>query len=279
MPFEIAVLVSIGRHPVSGRARRAHTDAQALELGLRVAAATGARLRVWHAGSEPDESALRDYLGMGADALHVLALPAAADPVPALADRLRAVHSALILTGTQAEAGASSGCLPYALAAALDYAIVPGAAALTVLGATAEVQQALPQGRRRALRVGLPVIVTAARAAPPARQVAYARARRGRLIVEQRPVHTVPSPDHGEARPARARPPRSRFAKDATAAERLAALTSGASGARQAHTARVVHPASPAEAAREIHAFLVDRNLIEPAPRAGLAGRRKRSET
>ena len=63
--FEIAVLLSVGGHPASGRARRAPLDAQALELALRLAEAGQAtRIHALHAGN-PAEPALRDYLGMG----------------------------------------------------------------------------------------------------------------------------------------------------------------------------------------------------------------------
>ena len=48
MTLTIAVLVSVGRHPASGRARRADRDARALELALRLS--PSARPLVIHAG-------------------------------------------------------------------------------------------------------------------------------------------------------------------------------------------------------------------------------------
>jgi electron transfer flavoprotein beta subunit len=262
--LEIVVLVSAGRHPISGRARRAPADARALEMGMTEAAAHAVGLSVLHAG-DPDEPALRDYLGMGVEKLEVIRLPPHADPVPALSESLRALRPALVLTGLQAETGWSSGCIPYALAAALGYAIAPAAAALEVEGDSVALQQALPKGRRRVLRVALPAVVTVSDAAPPARQVAYARARRGKLVVKVPAASnspsalasacTAPAGDY-ELRPARARPRRLAAAKGATAAERLQVLTAGAES-----RARVVRPKAPGEGAREILAFLQARGL------------------
>lgn len=258
--LEIAVLVSVGRHPVSGRARRARPDAQALELGLGIAAATGARLRVWHAGSDEAEPALREYLGMGVDELRLVAVGAGMDPLPALAGRLGGTRPSLVLTGDRAEAGIASGYLPYALAAALDYSIVPAAVGLSVVADVVEVGQALPRGRRRLVHAALPALVTVDAAAPAPRPVAYARARRGAVVIERPAVGAAPLPDYGEARPARARPPRSRIAAGATAAERLQALTAAPTG-----QVRIVEPRSAVEGAREIVAMLAARGMIAAA--------------
>src|SRR5690349_249452 len=87
--IDVAVLLSIGSHPASGRPRRAPLDAQALELALRLTeSGQTARIHALHAGN-PDEPSLRDYLGMGLDRLEVLETAPGADPVPALIARLR----------------------------------------------------------------------------------------------------------------------------------------------------------------------------------------------
>ena len=106
MTFEVAVLLSVGRHPASGRARRAELDSRALELALRLAAASagdGAPVRVHavHAGS-PAEPALRDYLGMGVERLTVLDIPASADPLAPLIAHLAARRPSLVLAGMRA---------------------------------------------------------------------------------------------------------------------------------------------------------------------------------
>lgn len=49
--IDVAVLVSIGRHPTTGRARRAEQDARGLELALAMEAELpGTRISVLHAG-------------------------------------------------------------------------------------------------------------------------------------------------------------------------------------------------------------------------------------
>ena len=62
MAIDVAVLLSVGRHPASLRNRAAAADARALELALRLG--DGVRIRALHAG-DPAEPALRDYLAMG----------------------------------------------------------------------------------------------------------------------------------------------------------------------------------------------------------------------
>ncbi|MBE0630174.1 MAG: electron transfer flavoprotein subunit beta/FixA family protein, partial [Burkholderia vietnamiensis] len=57
----IAVLVSVGRHPVSGTARYSRNDAAALELGRQLAERHRAQLDVVHAG-DPANQALAEYL-------------------------------------------------------------------------------------------------------------------------------------------------------------------------------------------------------------------------
>jgi len=71
MNSNVISLVSIGAHPTSGRPRRADQDARAVELGLQLA---GDKLQVLHAG-DIHEPALRAYLGMGLEQLHVLQQP------------------------------------------------------------------------------------------------------------------------------------------------------------------------------------------------------------
>ncbi len=59
--LEVTVLVSIGRHPVTGRARRADQDARGVELARSLA---DAEVSLLHAGelAEASEPALRGYL-------------------------------------------------------------------------------------------------------------------------------------------------------------------------------------------------------------------------
>jgi N,N-dimethylglycine/sarcosine catabolism electron transfer flavoprotein subunit beta len=254
MTLAIAVLVSIGRHPASGRPRRADRDARALDLALRLSPA--AKPQVIHAG-DPREPALRDYLGMGIDSLTVLDLPSGADPIPALAEHLKKLRPQLVLAGSGAEAGECSGMVPYALAAALDAAIVADIADIALAGDRLELLQALPRGRRRRLSAALPAVVTVGSAAPPARPFAFGPASRGCIDIV--PAASAADTERAawQLRPARARPKRLKVATGGSAAERLRAATEIAAG-----RGRLLVDPSPADAARAILDYLRDEGIV-----------------
>lgn len=234
----VAVLVSAGRHPASGRPRRAECDARAVELALRIAPAD--RIDLLHAGS--DDPVLRDYLGMGTGRLVVLAPPPDSDPVPVLAGWLKRRGIDLVLAGTHGEGAPGTGMLPYRLAHSLGMPIVANAASLRLEGNRAEVMRAQPEGLQL-LAMTFPAMITVGAAGPAPRQSAFGRARRG--IVD---VHAVPPEDvapctiEGELRPARPRP-----------------LAGSANVSRSGRSLHV--PASPEEAADTIRAFVAARGL------------------
>lgn len=240
---DVCILVSLGRHPVSGRPRRAARDARAVELGLRLA---GPGVRLVHAG-RADEPGLRDYLGMGVETLTVLEIGAGDDPVPALVEHLRARPADLLLAGTRAEASDDSGLVPYLVAEGLGLPLVAAAAGLDIGAGAVHVHQALPRGQRRAFEAPLPALVTVDDAAPDARACAFARARRG--TVETVAATRVPdsAPAGWTVGPARARPRRLRGSVAGTAEERLRAATQMVAGA-----GRVLRHPDPDEAARAI---------------------------
>ena len=245
MTLVVAVLLSIGRHPASGRSRRAEIDARALELALGL----GARIHAIHAG-DPREPSLRDYLGVGVDTLTVLRQPKDSDVLPALAKHLALLRPGLILAGSAAEQGAGSGMLPYLLARELDLPLLPAIAGIAVNGSLADVLQALPRGRRRQLRADLPAIATVDRAAPAPRQSAYAKARRGRIEIIDIPAGPALVSDAREIA-ARARPRRLKIMTGGSAADRLRAATE-----MQAGRGRLMVDPPADEAARAILEYL-----------------------
>ncbi|HSK41112.1 MAG TPA: electron transfer flavoprotein subunit beta [Arenibaculum sp.] len=251
--IEVAVLLSVGRHPVSNRPRRAPTDARALEMALRLPAS---RRHAVHAG-DPASPVLRDYLGMGLDRLMALDMPAHRDPVEPLTAHLRSLAPGLVLAGDRGEGGEDSGMVPYLVAQALGYAIVPDIVAIEVAGDEAEVLQALPRGQRRLVRVALPLVATVHPAAPPARQSAFGPARRG--LVE---TVSVDAPDDlflagCETRPWRPRPKLMRARRKGNAIDRLKAATELKSGKGQ-----LLVGVQPDEAARAIYDCLVERGVL-----------------
>ncbi|WP_088348904.1 MULTISPECIES: electron transfer flavoprotein subunit beta [Rhodomicrobium] len=249
----VAVLLSVGRHPASGRARRAPLDARALEMAFSL---PNAAVHAIHAGN-PDEPALRDYLGMGMERLTVLSIPRDGDPVPALTAHLEQLSPDMVLCGSRAEGGEDSGMVPYLIAHALGYAMVADIAAVSASAATATLTQALPRGRRRLIETGLPVVATVNTAAPAPRQSSFGRARRGviDILAADAPPDTLA--DQCEIRPWRPRPKRMRLAAAASAADRLKAMTETRSG----EGAVMIQP-SPEEAARAIYAYLVEKRII-----------------
>jgi electron transfer flavoprotein beta subunit len=257
--LDIAVLLSLGRHPASGRARAADRDCRALQIALSLADV--ARIHAIHAG-DPNEPALRDYLGMGIDCLTVLAVDG--DVFKPLTDHLARLRPAVVLTGSQAEWGEASGMLPYLIAQSLESHLVPDAVSITLRDDTARVIKAMPRGGRRALRVTLPLTLTVDRAAPEPRMSAYGPARRGRVEVSgiDPEFRLPPMPADWRARPAKVRPRRLPTAQG-SAADRLRSIQSPRTGSG----ARLLS-ADAVHAAEAIWQYLVQEGLTEADPSA-----------
>ncbi|MEJ2452641.1 MAG: electron transfer flavoprotein subunit beta [Candidatus Thiodiazotropha sp.] len=250
--LKVAAMVSVGSHPASGRPCRAPLDARAVEMGLGL---DGAELQMVHAG-DPDNPALRDYLGMGLPTLTVLQQPAQGDSIPALLQWARREQPELLLLGCRANGGEDSGMAPFLLAQALGYAVVVDAVQIEVRDRELEIVQALPRGQRRLIRAELPCVVAVGAAAPAPRQSAYGPARRGRIAIE--PVEPAVDIEamHWEIQPARKRPKRLKVVKAKTAAERFMAATAVQGGGK------TVRGVSPTEAARVIYDYLKEEELV-----------------
>jgi electron transfer flavoprotein beta subunit len=176
MSMKIAVLVSAGKHPVSGQPRHCRNDSLALQIGLNLTQSLAADLTVLHAG-EPSNAALQDYLALGASQINVV--PATGDTVENLAAQLQ--NTELILTGTRAENGEDSGLLPYLLAAKLNLPIVADALEITQSENQLEILQFLPKGQRRRVMVSLPAVVAVHPSAVVALNFIYARQNLGSI--------------------------------------------------------------------------------------------------
>ncbi|MDR5904584.1 electron transfer flavoprotein subunit beta [Franzmannia qiaohouensis] len=259
---EVAVLVSVGRHPITGRARRADQDARGLELALGLERQLpGSRVRLLHAGPRDEESelALRGYLGMGLDTLTLLEQAEGCDAIPALAEHLAAAPPQLVITGARAERGEGSGLLPYALAERLGWPLVNGLAAVEkVENGVATLLQALPRGQRRRLEVRLPAIISVDEAAPAARQSAFGPARRGELAA----TAVAAEPDHELAEwqltPARKRPKRLKIVKAASARDRFKAAAAKAEGG----SGQVLEGVSAEQGAEAIFKLLKEEGVL-----------------
>lgn len=226
--LRISALISVGKHPGSGRARRAEQDARAVEMGLSLAP-NG--LEVVHAG-DPHEESLRAYAGMGLSRIRVIQQGANGDAVPVLSQYLRAESPDLVLTGVRAESGESSGMMPYLLGEALGWPVVTRLAEIvSIEQGQAEVLQALPRGQRRLLQVPLPFVASVDMAAEAPRQSAFGPASRAELAAEPAAEEAIDALKAGWSEaPARKRPKRLKVVKAKTAADRFKAATAKSSG-------------------------------------------------
>ncbi|WP_029353268.1 electron transfer flavoprotein subunit beta [Bosea sp. 117] len=245
--MKVVVLVSAGRHPVTGRASPVPVELQAIRLARLLGAAPSGL----HAG--PKAEAVRDTLGHGLAGLAHLAIPDGDDPLPSLVGALTEMQPDLILAGRVGCGGEDSGQLPYLVADALGLPILSDAALLAPGEAadTLVVDQALPKGVRRRVTLRLPAILTVHPAAPTPLPFAFAQARSGR--VDTRPGIAAPRPaTDAEQRPYRPRPKLiAKAAAGASAADRLKAATETAAAG-----GRLLVDPPPDEAAREIIAHL-----------------------
>lgn len=260
------VLVSSGRHPVSGRAGRAREDARAVEMGLSL---VGAALELVHAGNADDDS-LRDYLGMfhGLETaahgkLSLLPMQVEDDAVAMLANWLSGSGARLVLTGQRAESGEGSGLLPYLLAERLGWSVVTSVASIERCDADSiTVLQALPQGQRRRLDISLPCLIAVDAVAPAPRQSAFGPARRGEIeIVDDAQAAPDVARSEWQWQPARARPKRLKVVKSTNARDRFkaAAAKSSASGGQ------VLSDLTPEEAADKLIAYLRTEKILTDA--------------
>lgn len=258
--LKIVSLVSIGKHPTSGRARRAEQDGRAVELGMLLAEASGDKqnLTVIHAG-DSQEAALRSYAGMGLSSVRVLQMCESADAIHPLSEYLYKHAPDIILTGVQAESGESSGMVPYLLGEALGWPVVPRIANIvSIKNGVAEILQALPRGQRRALSVRLPFIASVDNAAAEPRQSAFGPASRA-FMDQQVSSSDVDAVRSGWSElPARKRPKRLKVIKAKTAADRFKAATAKPQGAG----GKVMQGQSSAEQAQAIFDLLLEEGVL-----------------
>lgn len=246
--MDIAILLSAGRHPVSNAPVVPRLEAQAIRLAEGLGTVRGL-----HAGA--DDRPARDALGHGLAQLDHLRLAPGVDPVAALAAHLAGTRPDLILAGRRGQGGAETGLVPYLVARALGYPLIPDVIAVRPgpRPRTVEIEQALAKGARRRLLVRLPLVATVHPAAPGPRPFAYGRMRQGTVTPIAASAPAAPADVPVESRPFKPRPKLMRAAPaGASAAERLMAATGAADG----RAANVLVDPEPDVAARTILAYL-----------------------
>ncbi|MFT4066477.1 electron transfer flavoprotein subunit beta/FixA family protein [Paraburkholderia sp.] len=264
--MRVAVLVSVGRHPVSGVARYSRNDAAALTIALSLVRTHAATLDVLHAG-DPSNPALSEYLALGARSVEVLETAADADPVAPLAARLRGYD--LILTGTRAEGAFDSGMLPYRVARALGLPLVGAAVDLGVRDGCAQVRQFMPKGVRRRVEARLPALIAVHPLANAAPSYAYARLREGTIQRAGTPTanaRCADYPDHTDhtgapawnIRAATTKPVRLAAAEKRSGHARMLSATT-----TESRGGSVVIEGSSVEKAQVILAYLREHQLVD----------------
>ena len=257
--MKIAVLVSVGRHPVSGTARYSRNDAAALGIALSLMKRHAATLDVLHAG-DPSNPALSEYLALGARSVEVLDLSSTpelqTDAAAPLAARLKGYD--LVLTGTRAEGAFDSGMLPYRVANALEIPLVGAAVDLTIRDDCAEIRQFMPKGLRRRVEVDLPALIAVHPLANAAPGYAYARLREG--TIRAVPAQAAIQADHlaWTTRPATARPVRLAAAEKRSGHARMLSATT-----TENRGGNVVIEGSSVEKAQVILAYLREHQLVD----------------
>lgn len=251
-------LVSVGRHPHSGRERRAEQDARAVEMGLSLQESQCMDFSVAHAGSA-DSPVLRQYAGMGLPKLSVINQQAKDDVLPSLAAYVEQQQVSLLLMGVRSEMGQSSGMLPYLLAEQLGWPLLPRVAEIqSIDDGVAQVLLALPRGQRRLVSVVLPFIATLDNAAKAPRQTAFGPGQRADIEV----INTASIEDKVAAQwqfsPAKPRAKRMKVVKAKTAADRFKAATAKPVGGG----GKVLKNETVEEKAQAIFDFLLEEKVI-----------------
>ncbi|WP_315835333.1 electron transfer flavoprotein subunit beta [Bradyrhizobium prioriisuperbiae] len=251
MTLRVAVLLSCGCHPLSGRTRGAAFDRRALELALRLGDVAAV-----HVGPQREDLRFDDYLAMGLPSIDHVVLDEEFDVVPALIGWLRGRAVDLILAGIRTETGERSGILPYVVAQALALPVVADIAACHAEGRTLNVEQAAPRGGRRLLCSPLPAMVTVGEAGPAPRSGSFRRRKVGIVKpVEPDTRTTWRCAQQSDT----ATPPRQSIKTyhHALARRRISAIRD-----QPASNGRVVVNLGPEAAASEILSFLRERDLL-----------------
>ena len=256
---KIAVLVSVGRHPVSGTARYSRNDAAALTLATGLAKQHQAALDVLHAG-DPANPTLGEYLALGAVKVEVLAVAAGDEIAPALAARLKGYD--LVLTGTRAEGTEDSGMLPYQLADALGVALLASAVDVDVEGGVdatqVTVRQFLPKGLRRRVQASLPALVVVHPMANATPRYAYAKLREGAIEPVLVSAANAAEGVHWSIKPATAKPVRLAAAEKRSGHARMLSATT-----TESRGGSVVIEGTSVEKAQVILAYLREHQLVD----------------
>lgn len=176
--MKVTVLVSLGRHPKSGRLMLSPNDARALALAKHLTD----QPRLVHVGEVSQQQTLRQYLGLGFDSIDLIEAVSGQDICGALIEDLRQHPADLILAGERAQGQDDTGLVPYLVAQGLGLPLVDR---LLSIDANLKATQFLPKGQRRIMSLAKPSIVTVSENAPLELEYVARRARQGQINILQ----------------------------------------------------------------------------------------------
>lgn len=183
----VAVLISLARHPKSGRLMLSPNDARALAIAKQLSE----DVRLVHVGRARDQLILRQYLGLGFSALDLLESPDDADVCEVLADYFTKHPARLLLAGLYGLGQDDTGLVPYVVADALAWPLFDRV--LSVDPETQTLQQFLPRGQRRQLSLPEQAVMTISDKAPLTLEYVARRARQGQIRVHPGETQSVTS--------------------------------------------------------------------------------------
>ncbi len=175
-PVKPLVLLSLAKHPLSGKEICSPNDLRALSLVTEAFPDFSAL----HVGA-PGHPALHTYLGYGIPALDVIKTEKTDETVHSLAEYLSKNKPALVVAGMRALGGIGSGLLPYMLAERLGYPLISGIVSIKESAGKLHCSQYLPKGRRRDFTVAPPLFVTVHPRAFQKIQYVWARQHKGEI--------------------------------------------------------------------------------------------------
>lgn len=182
--MKAAILLSLARHPLSGKVVCSPNDLRALAIMKSLCKEYGQEhdieLKAVHAG-DPSNPTLSEYLGYGLTKINVLKTTKNEDPCPKLAKYLLQEKPQLIVAGMQALGGLESGLVPYILANKINYPIISGAISISLQNDNLICSQYLPKGRRRDFVTTPPLFITVHIRAPNKPQFVWTQQQQGEI--------------------------------------------------------------------------------------------------
>lgn len=182
---QVIALVSVAHHPLSGKEIYSTNDTRALELAMGIKALNH---KVVHVGDKGCP-ALSGYLGMGITKIHCIdnrnkdkkSISTTIDVCNLLAGFLKAEIPDIVVCGSKAQSGESSGLIPYILAKELKIPVISGVLAVKLNEKKVNILQFLPMGKRREITAKPPFILAVHQATPLKIKYAWARAKKGNV--------------------------------------------------------------------------------------------------